>query len=88
MLAIREFLLRMKVQAAGDCTVTPYINGVAGDDITLSMLAEVTNYISRRHRCGIKLQGDSISLRFRNATASQSIFLYDLGVLAYELEGH
>uniref|UniRef100_A0A6M3KEW3 Uncharacterized protein n=2 Tax=viral metagenome TaxID=1070528 RepID=A0A6M3KEW3_9ZZZZ len=88
MLAIRELLLRMKVQSVGDCTVTPYTNTTAGTDLTLSMLAETSGDASRRHRTGLKLHGDSISLRFRNATASQEMFLYDVGVLVYELEGH
>jgi len=88
MLAIRELLLRMKVQTAGDCTVTPYTNTTAGTDLTLSMLAETSGDASRRHRTGLKLHGDSISLRFRNAVESQEMFLYDVGVLVYELEGH
>ena len=87
-IAIREVLARMKVQTAGDCTVTPYINTTAGTDLTLSMLAKTAGDASRRHRTGIKLQGDSISLRFRNNTVSQEIFLYDIGILAHEIEGH
>jgi len=87
-MSIREFLLRMKVQSAGNCTVTLYVNGVSGTDMTLFMTARNTNDASVRHRIGLNLQGDSVSLRFRNATASQELFLYDIGVLAYEVEGH
>jgi hypothetical protein len=87
-LAVRELLLRMKCQTAGNCTVTPYVNETALTDITMSMLAKTTGDASRRHRTGLKLQGDSISLRFRNATASQEMTLYDVGVTVYEMEGH
>jgi len=85
---IREVLIRMKAQTAGNLTITPYTNTTAGTDIVLSMIARNAGDTSVRHRVGIKLQGDSISLRFRNNTASQEMFLYDIGVLAYELEGH
>lgn len=88
LLSLRELLARMKVQAAGDITVTPYVNEAAGTDMTLTMTAKTAGDASRRHRTGMKLQGDSISLRFRNAVASQEMVIYDIGVLIYELEGH
>ena len=91
-LSARELLVRMKAQSAGDCTVTPYVNGTEITDSNLipvlSMTAKTAGDASRRHRTGLKLQGDSISLRFRNNVASQELVLYDVGVAVYEMEGH
>ena len=88
-LALRHMVMRCKVQTAGDITVTPYRNNVAGSDtLTLSMLAEQTNEAVRRHRVGIDVQGQQCSLKFQNDTASEELYLLDLGVEMYEKEGH
>jgi hypothetical protein len=82
-----DYTLRMKVQAAGNCTVTPYLNGVGGTAKTLSMTAEKANEVSRRHVCPVNLISDHISLKFQNATVSQSLYLKDIGVTIQDLEG-
>ena len=85
---IREMLLTMKVQSAGNCTVTPYRNNVAGTALTLSMTAETASEAMRRQRIGLDLQDEQISLKFQNNTASQSIYLETLGLELYDKEGH
>lgn len=76
---VREMLLRMKVQSAGNVTVTPYLNGVAQTAMTLAMTAENSNEVIRRHRVSINLVDQHISLKFQNATAAQSLYLSDVG---------
>ena len=88
-LALRKLILRMKVQSAGDCVVTPYRNDTAGSDtLTLSMVAQNTGDKVRRHRVSINAQDQQLSLKFQNDTASQELHLLDLGVELWEKEGH
>ncbi len=77
-LNLDEMILRIKVQSAGNATVTPSLNGVAGTALILAMTAGLTNQVSRRHRVNINLTSEHISLKFQNATAAQSILLKDL----------
>jgi len=86
--SIREILARMKVQSAGNCTLTPYRNTRADTALTLPMTAETTGDAVRRHRLGMKLDDQAISLKFQNDTASQSIFVEELGVKLLEKGGH
>ena len=87
-LSIRELMLTMKTQSAGDCTVTPYKNNVAGTALTLPMTAKATGHTMRRQRLGVTAQGEQLSLKIQNATVSQSLYLIDLGLEMYEKEGH
>jgi len=88
-LALRNLVLRMEAQSAGDCTVTPYRNGTVGTDtLTLSMIAEATGDTIRRHRTGVNVQGQQMSLKFQNAVASQELILYDLGLELWEKVDH
>ena len=88
-LLLRHLILRMKSQTAGDCTVTPYRNNVAGSDtLTLSMIAENTSEAARRHRVGMDVQGQQMSLKFQNNVASQELYLLDAGFEIWEKEGH
>lgn len=87
-LDIRRLLLTMKVQSAGNCTVTPYKNGTAGNALTLSMTAETIGDAMRRQLVGIKAQDEQLSLKFQNNTVSQSLYLFELGLEMYEKEGH
>jgi hypothetical protein len=81
---LEEIILRMKVQSAGSCTVTPYVNGVAGTARTLLMTAEASSETLRRHRIGFpELQGNSLSLKFQNATAAEDMELLDVGMTLY-----
>ena len=89
MLQLRRLILRMKVQAAGDCTITPYRREVASSNtLTAGMTAEITSDTVRRHDIGMaSLKGDQLSLKFANTTASQSLYLLDYGLELHKLEG-
>lgn len=79
-----EVLLRCKTQSAGDITLTPYLNAIAGTAKTLSMTAATANETIRRHREHCDLTGQHISLKVQHATASQSCHLLDIGLETVE----
>ncbi len=83
---LRELILRMKVQSAGDCTLTPYLNSIVQTAKTLSMTAEIATQILRRHRFPLNLTGQHISLKFQNDSDSNSMQLIDMWprLIAYE----
>jgi len=86
MLNLDSLILRMKVQSAGDCTVTPYRRGVSGTALTLPMTAEITSDTVRRHNVSLSsLKGDQLSLKFANTTVSQSLYLLDYGLELYKV---
>ena len=87
-LYLREVLLRVKVQAAGDVTITPSRNTREGTALTLSMLAETASDATRRHKVGVNVQDQNISLKIQNATAAEGLALLDYGVELYEKETH
>ena len=78
----------MKVQTLGDATITPYRNTRAGTALTLTMTAETTSDAARRHRVGVNIQDQHISLRIRNNTAAQDLQLLEYGLGIYEKEWH
>lgn len=75
-----QLLVRFKAMT-GNCVVTPYIKGVAQTTTTLSMVAEVTNQRSRRHRININITGDQVSLKFAHSGAGESAYYLDWGVI-------
>ena len=84
-LEMGNILVGMKVQAAAapgiaTCTVTPYANGVAQTALTLSMLLENTSEAVRRHKTGVGIASEQMSLKLQNATASEEIHLFDVAV--------
>jgi hypothetical protein len=81
-----EIILRMKAQT-GNCTLTPSLNGIEQTTKTLSMAAEVTDQVSRRHLSTMNLVSDHISLKFQNSTTAQSIYLKDIGVEIKDYDG-
>ena len=87
-LQLRRLMLVVKAQAAGNVTVTPYRNGIAGTAITLSMMAETASEELRRHLVGTDIQNSQISLKFQNATASQELYLLKLGLELWIKQGH
>jgi len=87
-LEVAEMLLRVKAQAAGDVTITPYYNGVAQTSVAYSMTPLQTNEVIRKNRDGFNFQDNHISIKFQNATASQSIYLLDVGMDVYAREEH
>lgn len=83
---LRELILRMKVQSAGNIVLTPYLNSIAQTAKTLSMTAEIATQILRRHRFPLNLTGQHISLKFQNDSATDSMQLIDMWprLIAYE----
>ena len=84
-LEMGNLLVGMKVQTAtspgtGSCTVTPYANGVAQTALTLSMLLENTSEIVRRHKTGVGIASEQMSLKFQNNAATEEIHLFDVAV--------
>jgi len=86
MFVINEMTIRTKVQAAGNVTVTPTLNGIAATAMTLAMTAGIANQVIRRNRENMNLISDHISLKFQNAAAAQSILLQDLRLKMKDLE--
>jgi len=85
---LSEFVLRTKSQTAGNVTVTPYNNGVAGGVKTLTMTALRTNEQARRHRDNFGgVKSDHFALKVRNNEASTSMTLLDYAVGIKELTG-
>jgi len=88
-LYLRQFLLRVKVQAAGNVTVTPYCNQVAQTARNLSMTyVNSSSEEVRRHLEGCNYQDQHISLKLGNSTASQVLYLIDIGLKIFEKIGH
>jgi len=80
-LLLRELLVRCKTQSAGNIKLTVEKNGIAAiSDKTLSMVAEVTNQLIRRHRLSLNIQDQLISIKLQHGTASQEMYLEELGV--------
>lgn len=80
-LNLRELNVRCKAQAAGNIALTVYGNEIAKiSDKSLSMIAEVTNQTTRRHRVPMNITDQQIAVKLEHATASQEMYLYDLGV--------
>lgn len=79
-LNLNELIIRMKVQAAGNATVTITQNELTGATLTLAMTAAVTSELIRRHRENVNVTNQHISIKLQHDTASQSWFIYDLGL--------
>lgn len=83
-LRIDELLLRCKSQSAGDISLTIYANGISDVTETLSMIAENTSEIVRRHVLSLNVQDQHITIRLQHSTESQEMYLYDLGMRLYK----
>ena len=82
---VGRLIIRTKVQAAGNVTVTPSKNGVEQTALgALSMTAENSSELMRRMKTKVGTQDSSASLKFQNATAAQSVYFLDVGVEIYE----
>ena len=82
-LELRELLLLTKTQTAGDAELTVYKNDVAVTAVTaidLSMIAENTNEIVRRHRVPLNVVDQHISITIQHDEADQACYLEALGV--------
>jgi hypothetical protein len=74
-------MLQCKAQT-GNLTLTTYANGIAKDTITLSMAAEVTNEIVRRHLLSLNIVSQHITLKISNSSTTESFTLYHTGLEA------
>lgn len=78
---LTELVLRCKAQAAGDISLTIKANDITKVNAkTLSMIVEVASQADRRHRINLNVIDGHISLTLSHNTASQDMYLYDIGV--------
>jgi len=75
------FMLQCKAQT-GNLTFTTYANGILKDTVTLSMAAELTNEIVRRHLLSLNIVSQHISLRIYNSSTTETFTLYHTGLEA------
>jgi len=75
---VSELIIRMKTQAAGNITITPYINDQGQTTISLSMTVITAGDATRRHRLFTRQIGDHVSLKLQNATGSQELYIESL----------
>lgn len=80
LLEMREASLRMKVQDAGEITITPSRNEIEQTKRIESMAADVAGQTVKRHRIPeLQIKAtEHLSLKFQNALESQELYLYDL----------
>lgn len=84
-LEMGNILVGMKVQTAtspgtATCTVTPYANAVAQTALSLSMLLENTSETVRRHKTGVGIASEQMSLKLQNNAATEEIHIFDVAV--------
>jgi len=77
---LKDMKLRHKVQTAGNISVIPYQNGVEKASFTIPMTAENTSETIRRMRKTIDMLGNNVALKIGNASASNDLILYDIGL--------
>jgi len=78
---LREIILRCKTQTAGNMSLTITQNAIAAITAkSLSMIAETTNQIVRRHRISMNVMDQHISIKIQHNTESQDMYLEDMGV--------
>jgi len=80
-LVLRELVALMKTQAAGNMSLTITKNGIAAVSAKLlSMTAEVTSQIIRRHRVKLDVVDQHLSIKLQHNTASQTMYLEQVGL--------
>jgi len=77
---LKDMKLRHKVQTAGNIRVIPYQNGVEKASFTIPMTAENTSETIRRMKKTIDMLGNNVALKIGNASASNDLILYDIGL--------
>ncbi len=85
-LILDELLLRCKTQAAGSILLSIYENKIVSPNVTdeaLAMTVENANEVVRRHVVPLNNSSQHITVRLAHATASQEMYLYDLGIRMY-----
>lgn len=85
-LILDELLLRCKAQSDGEILLSIYENGVISPNVTdlsLSMVAENTNEIVRRHIVPLNNINQHLTIRLELDELDMSMHLYDLGIRSY-----
>jgi hypothetical protein len=79
-LRLKEVAIVMKSQAAGSVTIDIYRRGKATADFTktLTMVNADADYKGHRFKTG-DIYGDHLTVRIRNNTASQPVYLLEYG---------
>lgn len=77
---LKDVKLRYKVQSAGHISIIPYRNGVEMVSHLASMTAENTSETIRRRKVTTDLLGNNIGLKIGNASATNDMVLYDMGL--------
>ncbi|MEN6313185.1 MAG: hypothetical protein ABFD25_02935, partial [Clostridiaceae bacterium] len=74
-----EMIVRAKTQSAGNMTITPYYNGNVQSGLakTLSLTAEITSELIRRHKFSVNFKNQNVALKIQHNTASESFYLLD-----------
>jgi len=74
-----EMITRVKAQAAGNMTLTPYYNGNAQSSLakTLSLTPATANELIRRHKFSLNLKNQNIAIKIQHNTVSESFYLLD-----------
>jgi hypothetical protein len=74
-----EMIVRAKTQSAGNMTITPYYNGNVQSSLakTLSLTAEITSELIRRHKFSVNFKNQNVGLKIQHNTASESFYLLD-----------
>lgn len=75
-----EMAIRVKSQSAGNLTLSFYKNDVLAGTKDIDMTEEISGNNNRRHRFYLDVKGDTITIRMRNSTVSQSFSIHDLGI--------
>jgi hypothetical protein len=84
---LNEMILQCKSQSAGDVSLTVYDNENSAATKDLSMIAERTNETVRTHRINLNVRSRLLKVRLAHDTASQEMYLENLGVKLLEWEG-
>lgn len=84
---LRELLLRAKAQTSGEITLIVYKNGIEHSVRHLTMTPEISDQLVRRHRIGLNVTDQHISVRIQNNEKDKSMYLEDLGIKLSVWEG-
>ena len=76
-----DIVVRCKTQSAGDILLSVDANEVNKiSSLALSMVAEVASQGIRRHAVSVNIVDQHLTVRLRHATASQDMYLLDMGM--------
>uniref|UniRef100_A0A6M3K267 Uncharacterized protein n=1 Tax=viral metagenome TaxID=1070528 RepID=A0A6M3K267_9ZZZZ len=86
-LVLKQVIPRVKVQSSGGVSMTIYKNSRSVFTKSLSMTAEVSGDVIRRHIIRPNIVGNHMTLRFQEAGISGELYLQDLGLELLKWQG-